>query len=314
MPNGKSPSKKMKRDKSVHRKKPIVPQPKTSILNQAMKGWGDVLEAVSVKTRDLKAYFSSDFEALLLKLTQPDATRPSSDEMNQVIATIESFARNMDVADVANPYRVTLHKLWSKMTEPSVWTKLKALLILHSILRYTEPEDAIIFKALLAKMTKEHCTKSASKYFDLSKVHVSDREEGAADFLRSYSAYVMKRSRAFTAQFEEIKVINKDMRTEDICAQLLKANKLINSALHCRADGSEEVVAGCLELVARDLKELFVAYYDKLHWLLLEEEQGFGRELFEGWKLEEVEAVFGHFKSFYDDRYIRLLLLLLVLG
>jgi hypothetical protein len=63
-----------------------------------------------------------------------------------------------------------------------------------------------------------------------------------------------------------------------------------------------ELLSGCIELVARDLKDLFTAYFEKLQWLLAEEESGQNTELFAEWKAEEVEAVLEHFKSFFDDR------------
>jgi hypothetical protein len=64
-----------------------------------------------------------------------------------------------------NPYRVTLRKIWNKISEPDVRTKLKALYVLHTILRYSDPEDAMIFKRLMDKMSKEYCRKSKNYYF-----------------------------------------------------------------------------------------------------------------------------------------------------
>ena len=204
----------------MYRRKPILPQPKESLLTKARKSWDQVSRSVLSAQRDLKAYFSSDFEALLLKLTEPDDSRPSTDDMNRVIATIETFVRNLDTTDVNNPYRVTLHKIWSKMIETDTRTRIKVVYILHTILRYTEPDDAVIFKSLMHKMSKEFSKRSSSKYFDnlqITNIH-DDRLSG---FLTSYSTYVLKRSRAFTSLFEELGLISKDMRTEDICAQVI---------------------------------------------------------------------------------------------
>jgi hypothetical protein len=96
-------------------------------------------------------------------------------------------------------------------------------MILHSILRYTDPDDAVIFKALLLKMSKEYCKKSNSKYFDtnaIMEVYPNQESQQYKDFLKAYSTYVLKRSRAFTSQFEEMDLITKGMRTEDVCAQV----------------------------------------------------------------------------------------------
>ena len=62
-------------------------------------------------------------------------------------------------------------------------------------------------------------------------------------------------------------------------------------------------MAACIELVSRDLKDLISLFYEKLNWLLVEEEEGNNFELFAGWSTEEVEAVLEHFKAFYDERY-----------
>jgi len=98
------------------------------------------------------------------------------------------------------------------------------------------------------------------------------------------------------------------MRTEDICAQLMKALKVLDSALACRAlvaaaagpwDGPDALLA-CLELVALDLRDLFRLFHAKLLWVLREEQRG---DLFAGWEGAEVKAVLAHFQAFYNDRY-----------
>ena len=209
------------REKKSYRRRPIVPQPKESLLSKARKSWDQVSRSVQIAQRDLKAYFSSDFEALLLKLTEPDDSRPSPDDMNRIIATIETFVRNLDTTDINNPYRVTLHKIWSKMIETDIRTRIKAVYILHTILRYTEPDDAVIFKSLMLKMSKEFSKRSNSKYFD--SLHITNIHDDRLNiFLTCYSTYVLKRSRAFTSSFEELGLISKDMRTEDICAQVMR--------------------------------------------------------------------------------------------
>ena len=66
--------------------------------------------------------------------------------------------------------------------------------------------------------------------------------------------------------------------------------------------GLGEITLVSMELVARDLKDLFTMYYAKLRWLLLEEEGGNYVGLFEGWRIDEVEAVLTHLTTFYDER------------
>ena len=90
--------------------------------------------------------FSSDYESLLLKMTAPTDSRVNNNDLEQFLATIETFVRNMDVTSQSNPYRVTLRKLWTKMSEPDGRSALKGLFIMHAMLRYAQVEDAIVFK------------------------------------------------------------------------------------------------------------------------------------------------------------------------
>lgn len=56
----------------------------------------------------------------------------------------------------------------------------------------------------------------------------------------------------------------------------------------------------CLELLVKDIDELFTLYESKLKWLL---EGKVVSDVFTGWKREEVTSVLKHFKRFYHDRY-----------
>lgn len=179
-----------------------------------------VQSAVRVK-RDIKSYFSSDFEVLLLRMTRPDDTRPDSLDVDRFLATTETFVRNMDMTSQSNPYRVTLRKLWTKTAESDGRTVLKSLYLMHTLFRYSQPEDALIFKNLLNKMSKETCKKSESKYFDIIRARSSHpKTTFFEDFITRYNSYVLKRAKAFTSSFEEMKLIGRGMRTEDICAQV----------------------------------------------------------------------------------------------
>lgn len=142
--------------------------------------------------------------------------------LERFLATIETFVRNLDVTSTSNPYRVTLRKLWSKMAETDGRTVLKGTFLLHAVLRYTQPEDTVIFKALISKMSREDCRKTRCKYFDFSREHKRISAESAhlEDFIERYQIYVMKRAKTFTSSFEEMKLIAHGMKTEDICAQV----------------------------------------------------------------------------------------------
>jgi hypothetical protein len=154
-------------------------------------------------------------------MTAPDESKPVADDVDRFIATIDTFVRNVDVTSQSNPYRVTLRKLWHKAAELDANTVIKALYLLHTILRNAAPEDSVIFKTLLSKMSREQCKKTKCKYFDAQQLSdVSSETEHLQDFIERYSTYVLKRARTFTSEFEEMKLIDEGMRTEDICAQV----------------------------------------------------------------------------------------------
>lgn len=298
-------NKRNKSGKKSKKRTPILPERKEPLSSKALQGWQllqkklktstesmlksttsgtkQAIIAAKVVSRGLKSYFSSDFEALLLRVTKPDDKRPPSDDIERILATISTFIRNIDMNSDNNPYRVTLRKIWNKISEPDVRTKLKALHILHIILRYSDPEDAIIFKRLMDKMSKEYSRKSKNYYFKFESMQTHFAVDTALSrFSMAYATCVSKRAKAFTSEFEEMKVIGHGMQTEDICAQMAKAFTLLDIFLDCKiSEGEEcELTALCQEAIASDMRQLLILYHDKLTWIVREDEIG---EVFDSW-------------------------------
>lgn len=221
-------------------KRAIIPVRKMSLASMAFKSIEGfkvtlqtsadaALSSTGKVQRQLKSYFSSDFEVLLLRMTAPDNLRLSAEDLDSFVATIETFVRNMDVTSQSNPYRVTLRKIWTKAAETDGRSVLKAQFLLHTLLKTTTPEDSLIFKTLLRKMLREKCKKTKSKYFDLAKISsVSVETDHLKDFIGRYSVYIFQRAKTFTSSFEEMKLIGDGMRTEDICAQVRLSSLLCN--------------------------------------------------------------------------------------
>jgi len=212
--------------------KAIIPSRKEPISQRAFRAFEEIgrnlkktVEIASTNTlkmkRDLKAYFSSDFEVLLLRMTSPTDKRTTEYDLERFLATTETFVRNMDLVSESNPYRITLRKLWNKVTESDGRTKFKALILIHTLLKYSAPDDAMIYKKLVAKMTKESIKKSDCNYFDLmdALVFTTDTDH-YRNYVEKYGEYVLKRAKTFTGSFEEMKLIGYGLRTEDICAQV----------------------------------------------------------------------------------------------
>lgn len=299
---------KNRKHSSTQQKVPILPTVKVPLSIKFTKGFEklkktiiakgeDVLMTTKLLQRELKAYFSSDFETLLLSLTRPDEKCPQEIELDKVVQTIESFHFKTTYIDDENPYRITLHKIWCK-TEEDERSCLKAWFILHTILRCVSPPQGKMLKKWMVKLSKEICPKTDSRYFDTKKL--IKRQIG---LVGRYGVYCIQRGRQFTSSFIELELIGKEKRPSIVCSLLLKALQLIDTALSCTAEPGEEgdLSIMCLDLLARDLQELFLLYAEKLQWLL-EEQEASGGNFFEGWTVEEVEAVTSRFKQFYNDK------------
>lgn len=194
------------------------------LKSRAWETQQSALSSTNRLRRELKSMFSSDFEVLLLRLTKPVDTRPEEVDLDRFLNTIEDFVRDLDTTNPTNPYRVTLHKIWTKAAESNGFTSLKALYLLHMLLRYTEPEDGMIFKKVLLKMMREPyapSTGTATRYWDAGAIaHTGAETRHLADFIERYTTYLLKRGRTFTASFEEMKLIAAGMRPEDVTAQV----------------------------------------------------------------------------------------------
>jgi hypothetical protein len=174
------------------------------------------LASITKVNRMVKTYFSSDFEQLLLHLTEPIDRMPKENELTSFIETLQSFSSNVNLKSKDNPYRVTLHKLWKKITENEYQTKLKALYLFHILLKSSKIRDGQVFQKQLFQMMKEQCpnnpTKAqSSKYFN-SKITPSN-----SLFLTPYYKYLLLRGILFTCSFEELKEISYKFDINENC-------------------------------------------------------------------------------------------------
>lgn len=177
--------------------------------------------------RNIKSYFSSDYEVLLLQLTNPTDDKPLYYDLNRFLATTKTFVRNIDMNNKSNPYRVTLHKIWCKILENDIRIVCKALFLLHSLLKCSDSADAIIYQSLIRQMSTETVKASNYKYFDFSKINyntnnndnndkdnnndivddsqLSHKKKYYYSFVRKYSRYLLNRSKMYVKDFKEMK-------------------------------------------------------------------------------------------------------------
>lgn len=245
--------------------KSIIPVKRATAADKLSHGASVLLEYFSISAsktissvdklrRDMKVFFASDYETLLLRLTRPNQNRPLQADLERFLATTASFVRNFDLVDPNNPYRVTLRKVWRKLIENDSLTNIKAEYLLLSLIRNSEPEDALIYRKLLLKMSQEVDKKSGCQYFDWvgakssspgSKVLLAKdsnhdqsppkckvtkkqlaitpfpKRSWTTKFAQRFFQYITLRMKTFTSDFQEMKLISIEMRAEDICAQVL---------------------------------------------------------------------------------------------
>ena len=226
---------KVKKQHSIKLRSTILPtKKKETTSNKLLRTFNDVNSNLmsSVKNtinitarikRNIKSYFSSDFEVLLLQLTNPSDDKPLYYDLNRFLATTKTFVRNIDLKNKSNPYRVTLHKIWCKVLEKDIRIVCKALFLLHSLLKCSDSPDAIIYQSLIRQMSTETVKASNSKYFDFSKINYNinndDNNNNDDDsnssyqlsqkkyysFVRIYSRYLLNRSKMYVKDFKEMK-------------------------------------------------------------------------------------------------------------
>lgn len=203
------------------------------MLNKNMKQSINYLKLQTNKIkRDIKSYISSDFEVLLLRLTSPDKIPPLIIDIKRFLATTQTFIRNNDLKSQSNTYRVTLRKLWSKIIETNINTKIKGIYLLHTLLKYSDIEDSIIYQKLINKMSKEYSKKTNCKYFDIIHIYKQYKQQKDQmnhnhlndvsyytinnEYLHYYSMYVVQRAKLFTSNFNELIMINYNSNNQDI--------------------------------------------------------------------------------------------------
>jgi len=79
--------------------------------------------------REGKALLSSEFEMTVVKATRPDDSPAKEKHVHALVTSVDDFDRFMNNPPGFDPFRVTLHKLWSRMAEPDPRTVAKALCV-----------------------------------------------------------------------------------------------------------------------------------------------------------------------------------------
>lgn len=269
--------------------------------------------------REMKGLTSSELEQVMLKATRPDDAPVKSKHVERLVGVTYQISGKYDI------YDAVLRKLWNKMAEKDIRTKLKSVYVLHRFAVDGGPDHQEALKQRLRALRKMKDPKRSNaggsgsrggnRYFD-SKVLIGlddDPEtQGYRAFLSRYAHYVLTRAQTFGGVFNEISptdlpppkgsgskskaAVNNKNKNPPLCEEHLKfAQMVLKAGLACTLhDGEDsESTAMCVERVAADLMGLVSAVATALR-----------RELKQSSSLIGDEALVKKWCEFYSDELL----------
>ena len=257
--------------------------------------------------REMKGLTSSELEQVMLKATRPDDAPVKSKHVERLVGVTYQISGKYDI------YDAVLRKLWNKMAEKDIRTKLKSVYVLHRFAVDGGPDHQEALKQRLRALRKTKDPKRSSaggsgsrggtRYFD-SKVLIGlddDPEtQGYRAFLSRYAHYVLTRAQTFGGVFNEISpsdlpppskkgssskskaAVNNKNKNPPLCEEHLKfAQMVLKAGLACTLhDGEDsESTAMCVERVAADLMGLVSAVATALRRELKQSSSSIGDEV-----------------------------------
>ena len=114
--------------------------------------------------REVKGLTSSELEQVMLKATRPDETPVKTKHVERLVGVTYQISGKYDI------YDAVLRKLWNKMAEKDMRTKMKSVYVLHRFAVDGGPDHQEALKQRLRALRKTKDPKrKGSRYFD-SKV------------------------------------------------------------------------------------------------------------------------------------------------
>ena len=130
--------------------------------------------------REVKGLTSSELEQVMLKSTRPDETPVKSKHVERLVGVTYQIAGKYDI------YDAVLRKLWNKMAERDMRTKLKSVYVLHRFAVDGSPSHQEALKQRLRALRKTKDPKRSggggrggTRYFD-SKVLIGPDNDVSA--------------------------------------------------------------------------------------------------------------------------------------
>lgn len=299
-----------------------MPDP-TSVKNAVVSTAGAAREKTSALSsniyREVKGLTSSELEQVMLKATRPDEAPVKTKHVERLVGVTYQISGKYDI------YDAVLRKLWNKMAEKDMRTKLKSVYVLHrfAVDGGKDHQEALKQRLRALRKTKDPKRstggRGGTRYFD-SKVLIGEDKDpetaGARAFLSRYAHYVLTRAQTFGGIFNEISLaqmpepepVPKKGRSKSrapapakpknppLCEEHLKfAQMVLKAGLACTLhDGEEsESTAMCVERVAADLMGLTAAVAVALK-----------RELKKQSASEDSEVVVKQWCEFYSEELL----------
>eukprot|EP00584_Thalassiosira_punctigera_P001908 CAMPEP_0172544404 /NCGR_PEP_ID=MMETSP1067-20121228/14568_1 /TAXON_ID=265564 ORGANISM="Thalassiosira punctigera, Strain Tpunct2005C2" /NCGR_SAMPLE_ID=MMETSP1067 /ASSEMBLY_ACC=CAM_ASM_000444 /LENGTH=619 /DNA_ID=CAMNT_0013330963 /DNA_START=53 /DNA_END=1912 /DNA_ORIENTATION=+ len=257
---------------------------KDTVLSATKAAQEKTSELSSNIYREVKGLTSSELEQVMLKSTRPDDTPVKTKHVERLVGVTYQISGKYDI------YDAVLRKLWNKMAEKDMRTKLKSVYVLHRFAVDGGPDHQEALKQRLRALRKTKDPKRSSggrggtRYFDSKVLIGADNDPETAGFrafLSRYAHYVLTRAQTFGGTFTEISPAqaptpapsSKKGRSKSrpspakpknppLCEEHLKfAQMVLKAGLACALhDGEEsESTAMCVERVAADLMGLTAA-------------------------------------------------------
>jgi hypothetical protein len=128
--------------------------------------------------REVKGLTSSELEQVMLKATRPDDTPVKSKHVERLVGVTYQISGKYDI------YDAVLRKLWNKMAEKDLRTKMKSVYVLHRFSVDGGPEHQEALKQRLRALRKTKDPKRAgSRYFDSKVLMGTDLSVSLAVYL-----------------------------------------------------------------------------------------------------------------------------------
>ena len=181
---------------------------KSSKVKQVMK---TAYHLHSMAWNEFRALGSSEFERVLIKATRSSSEQPKEKHVYSILYALSEFDGMADYQQI-DVYAVAMHKIWVKINHEDIRSSIKALYILHSVLRLISSEQSMVIRQRIRRLTDDYCKKTKCNYFDrdkLNKKYAKNRKNSnkynkLLGYVSSYAQYLIDRCQLFSPEFDEL--------------------------------------------------------------------------------------------------------------